>query len=107
MALDSELLVDRDQGCEPGASCPLPVPTVGLIVITPDGNDVELDWTDDPIQGTRFLVYKLVGPQFDQAVRIGSTDGRTFVHTAAMLSEESFSYRVSAVDSCGNESALE
>ena len=39
--------------------------------------DVLLDWSDDPAPGSRFAVYGLSGAEYDQAVRIGTTDGST------------------------------
>ena len=65
-----------------------------------------LDWTADPAPGSRFAVYKLGGPTFGDAALIGTTDTRTFVHEGAALAAENFSYRVSAIDTCGNESPL-
>ena len=72
-----------------------------------DGTSV-LDWTDDPVSGTRFVVYKLFGAGFSESVRIGSTDTRTFRHEGAALAiDEDFYYRVTVIDACGNESTLE
>jgi hypothetical protein len=49
----------------------------------------------------------LGGSEFDQVVLIGTADSRSFVHEGAALSLDDFAYRVSAIDSCGNESGLE
>lgn len=102
-AVDEFFLLDRNQGC---SGCPLPVGTVGTIVVSRSGNDVVLDWTADPVSATRYVVYKLTGPGLSQAVRIGTTGTKQFVHAGAATSGESFYYRVSAVDACGNESGL-
>ncbi len=101
--VDEFVIVDRDQGC---LGCPTPVNTVGTILLSLSGNDVVLDWTADPVVGARFAVYKLTGPTFDDAVKIGTTDGRTFTHEGAASSAQAFNYRVTAIDVCGNESVL-
>ncbi len=102
--IDDFQLIDRGQGCR---DCSAPAPPVGKIRVSRNGQDVVLDWTDDPAPGTRFVIYKLLGPAFDQPVRIGTTDARSFVHAGAAQSPESFAYRVSTVNVCGTESALE
>ncbi len=66
---------------------------------------VVLDWTTDPVSATRYIVYKLGGSTFGDGIAIGSTDTKSFVHAGAALSDEDFFYRVTAVDSCANESA--
>jgi len=101
---DDLTILDRDQGC---FDCPLPVAAVGTILARREANDVVLDWTTDPTPGARFAVYLLTGPTFSTAVRIGTTDGRTFRHEGAVLAPADYAYRVSAIDACGNESALE
>jgi hypothetical protein len=68
------------------------------------GGDVVLDWTDDPAPGSSFVVYRLGGPDYAEAVAIGTTIGRTFVHEGAAATHEDFAYRVSAVNDCGTES---
>jgi len=104
-AIDDFEILDRAQGC---AGCATPVGTVGSVAVSRDGDDVVLDWTADPVAGERFVVYKLLGPDFSEAVRIGTTDVRTFRHAGAALAfDEDFYYRVTAVDACGQESALE
>jgi hypothetical protein len=102
--VDDFELVDRGQGC---TGCPAPVPTVATILLERQADDVVLDWTADPVSAARYAVYKLEGADFSQAVRIGTTSAKRFVHEGAALSGESFFYRVSAVDDCGNESDLE
>jgi hypothetical protein len=76
-------------------------------VVERAGDDVVLDWTDDPAPGERFAVYKLTGPGYAEAVRIGTTTERSFTHVGAATSAESFAYRVSSLDVCGNESPLD
>ena len=78
---------------------------VQTIRLAREGNDVILDWNDDPLPGTRFAVYTLGGPGFDEPVRIGTTEGRSFVHEGAAASSASYAYRVSRIDACGNESS--
>ena len=102
--IDGFRLVDLEQGC---LGCVLPVGVVGTMLVSRAGDDVVLDWSDDPTPGTRFAIYKLGGSGFGDPVLIGTTDTRTFVHEGAGPAGESFSYRVSAIDACGNESALE
>ena len=101
--IDDFALVDLDQGC---TVCGLPVQDVGTIEVAGSGNDVVLDWSADPAPGIRFAVYKLLGPDFSQAIRVGTTDTRTFVHQNAKLASENYAYRVSAIDPCGNESCF-
>ena len=103
-AIDDFEIWDRGQGC---GGCPQPVQTVGTIFVSRSGNDVVLDWAQDPVQGSRYAIYKLTGPGLGTAIRVGTTTSRTFVHPGAVLATESFFYRVSAVDACGGESALE
>jgi hypothetical protein len=100
-AVDEFFLLDRDQGC---GGCPLPVTVVGTIRVSRSGDDVVLDWTADPISATRYAVYKVFGAGFTEAIRIGTAEGKTFVHERAALSADDFYYRVSAIDRCGNES---
>ncbi len=104
--VDDFELIDQGQGC---SICPPSPSTVGTILLGQSGDDVLLDWTDDPVQGSRFIVYRITDPLVgeDGGIRIGSTTDRTFTHEAAGLSGEAFSYRVTAVDACGNESLKE
>jgi Zn-dependent metalloprotease len=102
--VDDFALLDRDQGC---AGCATPAEKVTTILVDKSGDDVVIEWTADPVSATRYVVYKLTGSEFEIETRIGSTDGKTFVHEGAMLSGEDFYYRISAIDTCGNESLLE
>jgi hypothetical protein len=103
-AVDDFALIDRGQGC---LGCALPVETVGTVLIARDGDDIVLDWTADPATGARFAIYKLGGAGFTEAVRIGTTETRTFRHEGAALAlDENFYYRVSVIDECGQESDL-
>jgi hypothetical protein len=99
---DDLTILDRNQGC---TGCALPMGTVGKILARREGADVVLDWTTDPAPGARFAVYLLSGPQFQTAVRIGTTDTRTFRHEGAATLPSDLAYRVSAIDACGNESS--
>jgi len=102
-AIDDFSLVDLDQGC---LGCTSPVNEVGAIDVMRTGEDVSIDWSADPAEGSRFVVYSLSGTGFSEAIRVGSADDRTFVHEGALSSEESYFYRVTAVDACGNESGF-
>ena len=102
--IDDFALIDADQGC---TVCSTPVGVVGTILVDRNGDDVVLDWTNDPAPGDRFAIYLLTGPTFSDAVRIGTTSSRSFTHEGAILSPERFNYRITAIDGCGNESALE
>ncbi len=102
-AVDEFSLLDRNQGC---TGCPSPA-TVGTILVRRSGDDVVLDWTGDPVQATRYAVYKLTGAGLVEAVRIGTTTAKTFVHEDAAPAPESFFYRVSAINACGEEGPLE
>jgi hypothetical protein len=104
-ALDDFELLDLGQGCD---GCPTPVATVGTVLVDRDGDDIVLDWTLDPVEGERYAVYKLTGPNLGERTRIGTTAVRTFRHAgAALAAGEDFYYRVSVVDACGQESALD
>ncbi len=100
-AIDEFTILDRNQGC---SGCTTPVAEVGTFRISRSGNDVVLDWTADAVSATRYAVYRVFGSGFSDAVRIGTSDTKTFVHEGAALSAEDFYYRVSAIDACGNES---
>lgn len=102
--IDDFEVVDRGQGC---GGCPVPATGVATISVDLSGDDVIVDWSQDPSGSARYVVYKLTGPAFAEALRIGSTESKTFTHSGAALTGESFYYRVSAVDACGNESALD
>lgn len=102
--IDDVSLVDRDQGC---MGCTLPVQTVATIEVSPTGNDILIDWTGDPASATRYAIYTLAGPDFTQEILLGTTTNKSFLHTDALLSATSFSYRVSAINPCANESLLE
>jgi len=99
--IDDFAIVDLRRGC---SVCGPTVGPVGTIHVALSGGDIVLDWSADPAPGSRFVVYRLSGPSFAEAVSIGTTTGRTFVHQGAALSGEDFAYRVSAVNDCGTES---
>jgi len=100
--IDDFAVVDLRQGCN---TCGPTVDPVGTIRVSLSGGDVVLDWTDDPASGSSFVVYRLGGPDYAEAVAIGTTSGRTFVHEGAAATHEDFAYRVSAVNDCGTESS--
>jgi hypothetical protein len=99
--IDDFAVIDQNEGCN---ICATPVNVVGVIAVDRVGDDVFLDWSGDPAIGDRFAIYQLVGADFTDAIRIGTTNSRTFTHSGAILSADAFNYRVTAVDSCGNES---
>jgi len=99
--IDDFRLIDVGQGCN---GCAVPVEIVETIQIDRNGGDVVLDWSGDPASGTRFAIYKLGGSGFGEALRVGTTEMRSFVHEGAALSAEDFYYRVTVIDACGNES---
>ncbi len=103
-AIDDFEIWDRGQGC---TGCPQPVTTVGTILVSRNGDSVVLDWTAEAVQASRYVIYKLAGPGFGTAIRVGTTTSKTFVHQGAALAGEDFYYRVTAVDACGGESALQ
>jgi hypothetical protein len=99
--IDDFSVADLRQGC---STCSPTVDPVGAIHVSLSGADVVLDWSDDPAPEASFVVYRLDGPDYGEAVRIGTTVGRSFVHEGAADSPEDFAYRVSAVNDCGTES---
>ena len=100
---DDVRILEPNTGC---LGCPLPVPPVTTIDVTRFGDDVVIDWTD-PGGSTAFNIYTLSGVTFADAVRVGSTTTEQFVHEgAALLVGQSFFYRVTTVDDCGQESTL-
>lgn len=100
--VDEFSIVDRAQGC---GVCGAPPQSLGIIRVGREGDDIVLDWTDDPAPGSRFIVYRLSGGAFVDALRVGTSEERRFVHRGAVGAVEDFYYRVSAVDACGQESA--
>ncbi len=76
------------------------------ILVDRSGDDILLDWAADPVVATSYNVYLLSGEDFSQAIRAGSTTSKGFVHAGAALAPENFFYRVTAVNACGQESAL-
>lgn len=88
------------------AGCQAPAP-VGTILVTKSGGDVVLDWTTDPVSETRYVAYKVTGPAFSQPTRIGTTAVKSFIHAQAATTRDPVFYFVSAVNACGQESAIE
>ena len=102
-AIDDIAIADLRQGC---SGCPSPTPGVGRILASRVGDDVVLDWSADPVSAGRYAVYRLSGSTLSDEVRIGTSDGKTFVHEGAVLSGDDFYYRVTAIDACGQESPV-
>jgi hypothetical protein len=103
-AIDEFALVDPDQGC---IGCSVPAQKVGTILIDIIGDDVVLNWDADLVSADRYVIYSVSGPTLADAIPLGTTDQRSFVHTGGLQVAGPFNYRVSAVDTCGNESALD
>ncbi len=97
--IDEFRLLDVGQAC---TQCTVPPQTLCEILVTRDGDDVRIDWSANPV-GTRAVVYRITGCGPSARVKLGSTVGNVFVHKDAALSAESFNYRVTFVDDCGNE----
>ena len=80
---------------------------MGTIRASRSGDDLVLDWSADPVTAMRFVIYRLSGPEFEDAVPVGTTDQRSFVDAGAVRRAGDFYYRVAAVDACGIASELE
>jgi hypothetical protein len=64
-----------------------------------------VDWSTNPV-GTRAVVYHVPSCEAGDKVKLGTSEGMSFVHGDAALTEEPFNYRVTFVDECGNEQAF-
>jgi len=94
--------MDLSGGCD-GCAAP---PTVETILLSLEGNDVLLDWSADPVSSPRFKIYTLEGADFSQQSLLGTSTTRTFRHREGATYGSLTSYRVSAVDECGQEGPL-
>ncbi len=102
--VDDFRTVDFAGGC---SGCGAP-PAVGVILVTLDGDDVLVDWTGDPVAAGRFKIYDLTGADFSTSTLLGTADAKTYRHADGALVPGSLTaYRVSAVDACGQEGALQ
>jgi hypothetical protein len=101
--IDEFALIDPGQAC---LQCTQP-PAQTLCTITVDinGDDIVVDWSSNPV-GTRAVIYQINGCGSSERIKLGTSDGNFFVHEAAALSQDAFSYRVTFVDECGNEQAF-
>ena len=99
--IDEVTIFQPGAGC---AGCPAP-DGVGTILVSLSGDDVVLDWSEDPVSAPRYVVYLRSGPGLGTALRLGSSTTKSFTHAggAAALGED-FYYEVTAVDACGQES---
>jgi hypothetical protein len=98
--IDEFSLIDARAGCD---DCFFP-PAMSICQISVNrlGDDIVLDWSDSPIVGFRVVIYDVKG--CDEAVLVGTVDGGTsFVHQNAAAAAEAYNYRVTFVDSCGQE----
>ncbi|GAB4224304.1 MAG: hypothetical protein Kow0062_25830 [Acidobacteriota bacterium] len=94
--------LDLEGGCD---GCPAP-PAVGTILVSRDADDVLLDWSADPVTAARYKVYTLAGPGFADATLLGTTASKGYRHLEGARFAGLTAYRVSAVDSCGQEGPL-
>lgn len=101
--VDDFSTVDLTGGCD---DCG-PTTTVGTILVTRDGADVLLDWTGDPAEAARFKVYTLEGADFSDTSLLGTSVSKGYRHVEGTRYGQLTSYRVSAVDACGQEGALQ
>lgn len=104
-----EAAIDDFEVIEPLGGCSgcAPQSPVGTILLDKSAGDVILSWTSDPVEATRYVVYRVTGALFDQSTRIGTTTVKTFDHVQAASTPEPFFYFVSAVNACGQESAID
>jgi len=98
--IDEFALIEAGQACEQCDQAP--AQTLCDLTITLDRDDVVLNWSIQPL-GARAVVYQVNGCGAANQVKLGTTEGSVFVHEEAALSGESFSYRVTFVDACGDE----
>jgi hypothetical protein len=97
--IDDFALIDEGQGCNDPA-CGFPPPNLCAIHVSLSGDDVVVEWSTDP--GRRVMVYAVSG--CDEEMLLGTVDGGTsFVHENAALATDSFNYRITTVDDCGEE----
>jgi hypothetical protein len=102
-AVDSFSVIDEGQGCY---LCTTPPPqTLCSISVNRSGDDVVVDWSTNPA-GTRAVVYHVPSCETGDKIKLGTSEGTSFVHEAAALTDEAFNYRVTFVDECGNEQAF-
>jgi hypothetical protein len=101
--VDDFRTVDLVAGCEGCGAAP----GVGQILVSLDGEDVLLDWSADPVSAGRYKIYTLGGETFDATDLLGTSDAKAFRHVDGALYGSLTSYRVSAVDSCGQEGPLQ
>ena len=98
--IDEFRLVDAEQAC---LQCNEPPPqTLCQISVSLEGDDVRIDWSTNPVDA-RVVVYNVTGCGPDQRVKLGTSDGNSFLHESAAASSQSFQYQVTFVDDCGNE----
>ncbi len=99
-AIDEFRLVDSGQACLQCAEPP--AQTLCQISVSREGDDVRIDWSTNPVAG-RAVVYRITGCGTQDRVKLGTSDGNSFLHESAAASNEFFQYRVTFVDACGNE----
>ena len=93
--VDDFSLVAPGQGCN---SC-APVANVCTISVARSGDDAVISWSG--LAGPRRVIYRLTG--CGEKLKLGTTEGTSFVHEKALLSDEPFFYQVTTVDACGVE----
>ena len=104
----TEAAIDDFQLINPTGGCSIcgPQSPVGRIFVTKSGVDVTVSWIADPVSAPKYMVYRVEGAAFGQLLRIGSTTTKSFVHVNAQLIPGTIYYLVSALNSCGQESAI-
>jgi len=93
--IDDFSLVAPGEGCN---DCGF-TPDVCTINVDRAGDDIVVSWS--VFQEAQFVVYTV--SDCDEQVKIGTSNVNSFVHEGAALSSGAFNYRVTTVDSCGNE----
>jgi subtilisin family serine protease len=98
--IDEFAIVDDLLACH---GCDTPGPSsLCHIDVGRAGDDVVVDWSTSPVT-TRAVVYHVPGCDREEWVKLGTSEGSSFVHRSAMTTGASFQYRVTFVDECGNE----
>ncbi len=100
--LDDFETVDLVGGCDDCA----PAPAVDSLLVQRDGDDVVLDWSGFASSAGRYKVYTLEGAAFDEQSLLGTSTEKALRHESGTLYGTLTSYRVSAVNACGEEGPL-
>ncbi len=101
--VDDFQTVDLVGGCD-GCNAP---GRVGTVLISREGKDLLLDWTADPITAGRYKVYTLTGATFAKSTLLASPSAKSYRHIDGAEGTKLTSYRVSALNACAEEGALQ